>query len=153
MLFDDLDEEPWKDVEVFARPFPRACPTPGGTDSDEWKVGLDGMALVDESKVRFDDVDGRETLRFSVLSSGRWPSSPRAVVLCSSCFSSSSDSDGGISSTAGSGLPLATVVSWYSVHESEWSLRPLQKGASRRPIWSLGGNGQYSQVSSGRRGK
>lgn len=39
-----------------------------------------------------------------------------------------------MSSGAGIGRPLAAATSWYSVQDSEKSLRPLQKGANRRSI-------------------
>lgn len=40
----------------------------------------------------------------------------------------------GISSGAGIGRPLAAATSWFSVHESEWSFKPLQNGAILRSI-------------------
>ena len=48
----------------------------------------------------------------------------------------SGDSSLGISSAAGIGRPFAAATSWFSVQESEWSLRPRQKGAILRSIYT-----------------
>jgi hypothetical protein len=42
--------------------------------------------------------------------------------------------NGGGSSGGGNGRPLATAMSWLSVHESSRSFNPFQNGASRRSI-------------------
>jgi hypothetical protein len=51
-------------------------------------------------------------------------------------FDSLYSSSGGTSSAGGIAIPRAAAISWCSAQDSEKSLRPRQKGARRRSIWS-----------------
>lgn len=73
------------------------------------------------------DLEDKGTVRLFIIESC-------VLVAGSTLERDLSSSSSGTSSAAGMGLPLAAATSWFSVHESEWSFRPRQKGAIRRSI-------------------
>lgn len=115
-------------ASVFARPrkmgeldVPDAIGEVEGKDWAPW-------AFWDISDVNEGDLDEIGTVRYCDPLSGDsvLPSAGLGGIV----FSNS----GGIWSGGGIGRPRAAATSWCSVHDSEKSLRPLQKGASRRSI-------------------
>ena len=85
-----------------------------------------GDAPDDPSEVMEGALEVIGTVRLSSLAWALWMG---CVGLGASPGSSS-----GMASGAGRGRPRATETNWYSVHESECSLRPRQKGAILRSI-------------------
>jgi hypothetical protein len=119
-------------ASVFARPREKGDKDEGAVmgevEEGSEKAGCDGERCAERSEACERDRDPMGTVRLLRLvfelrgfhSALRWPDGW--------------DSSGGISSGAGSGRSFTTATSWCSVQVSEWSLRPFQKGASRRSI-------------------
>ena len=118
-------------ASVFARPRNNADPdeeagsargpAPGGKDV------CSGETFDDVSELKDCDLEDMGTVRLLIIFS--------CVFVSLSTWEVNFDSSStGISSAAGIGRPLAAAASWFSVHDSEWSLRPLQNGAIRLSI-------------------